>query len=39
MVARCKEMLEYNRVEVVIHSRHGKLITTLHTVVENGVSV
>ena len=38
MVARCKEML-VNRVEVVIHSRHGKLITTLHTVVENGVSV
>jgi hypothetical protein len=37
MLAHCKEMMEYNKGQIAIHpTRHSKLITSLHTAVENG---
>ena len=36
MLAHYKGMLEYNKGQVAIHPRFNKLITALHTAVENG---
>jgi hypothetical protein len=36
MLAHCKEFKEYHKDQVAIHPRHNKLITALHTAVENG---
>jgi hypothetical protein len=36
MLVHCKELLEYQNGLVAIKSRHNKLVTSLHTAVENG---
>ena len=36
MVARCKELMEYQNGQVAINPKHNKLVTALRTAVENG---
>jgi hypothetical protein len=36
MLARCKELLEYQNGMVAINPKHNKLIISLRTTVENG---